>query len=76
PLFVEVGRHPRAMPQYTLGHIDRVEAIRHRVAKHPRLILTGTAFDGVGIPDCVRAAQAAAEAILSALADPAKPAAA
>ncbi|HMB03433.1 MAG TPA: protoporphyrinogen oxidase [Isosphaeraceae bacterium] len=76
PLFVEVGRHPRAMPQYTLGHLDRVEAIRQRIAKHPRLILTGTAFDGVGIPDCVRAAQAAAEAILSALADPAKPAAA
>jgi oxygen-dependent protoporphyrinogen oxidase len=76
PLFVEVGRHPRAMPQYTLGHLDRVKAIRQQMAKHPRLILTGNAFDGVGIPDCVRAAQAAAEATLSALADPAKPAAA
>jgi protoporphyrinogen/coproporphyrinogen III oxidase len=76
PLFAEVGRHPRAMPQYTLGHLDRVEAIRQQMAKHLRLILTGNAFNGVGIPDCVRAAQAAAEATLSALADPAKPAAA
>jgi oxygen-dependent protoporphyrinogen oxidase len=76
PLLVEVDRHPRAMPQYTLGHIDRVEAIRRHAARHPRLILTGNAFDGLGIPDCVRAAELAAEAVLSALADPAAPAAA
>ena len=67
---------PRAMPQYTLGHLDRVAAIRLRVAKHPRLILAGNAFDGVGIPDCIRGAQDAAVATLSALADPAAPAAA
>jgi oxygen-dependent protoporphyrinogen oxidase len=76
PMLVEVGRHPRAMPQYTLGHLDRVETIRRQAARHPRLILTGNAFDGVGIPDCVRAAERAAEAVLSALADPAAPAAA
>ncbi len=64
------------MPQYTLGHLDRVAAIRFRLAKHPRLILAGNAFDGVGIPDCIRGAQAAAVATLSALADPAAPAAA
>jgi oxygen-dependent protoporphyrinogen oxidase len=76
PLLVAVGRHPRAMPQYTLGHLERVAAIRQQLARHSRLILTGNAFDGVGIPDCVRAAQSAADATLSALADPAKPAAA
>jgi oxygen-dependent protoporphyrinogen oxidase len=76
PLLAEVGRHPRAMPQYTLGHIDRVAAIRAQLARHPGLILTGNAFDGVGIPDCVRAAHSAADATLAALADPAKPAAA
>ena len=76
PLLIEVGRHPRAMPQYTLGHLDRVAAIRRQAARHPRLILAGNAFDGVGIPDCVRAAEQAAEAALRALADPAAPAAA
>ena len=73
---IEVGRHPRAMPQYTLGHLDRVEAIRRQAARHPRLILAGIAFDGVGIPDCVHAAELAADAALSALAEPAAPAAA
>jgi oxygen-dependent protoporphyrinogen oxidase len=75
PLLAEVARHPRAMPQYTLGHLDRVEAIRRQAARHPRLILAGNAFDGVGIPDTVRAADAAADAALAALADPASAAA-
>ena len=67
PLLVEVARHPRAMPQYTLGHLDRVEAIRAQAARHSRLFLAGNAFDGVGIPDTVRAAEAAADAALAAL---------
>ncbi len=76
PLLMEIGRHPRAMPQYTLGHLDRVEAIKRQAARHPRLILAGIAYEGVGIPDCVHAAELAATATLSALADPAAPAAA
>jgi oxygen-dependent protoporphyrinogen oxidase len=76
PILTEVGRHPRAMPQYTLGHLDRVAAIRQRVAQHHGLILAGNAFDGVGIPDCIRGAQAAADAALAALAGPAATAAA
>jgi len=76
PLLIEVARHPRAMPQYTLGHLERVEAIRLRASRHSRLILAGNAFHGVGIPDCVRSGQDAADAMLSALADPATPAAA
>ncbi len=76
PLLIEVGRHPRAMPQYTLGHLDRVDAIRLRASRHSRLILAGNAFHGVGIPDCVRSGRDAADAMLLALADPAAPAAA
>jgi oxygen-dependent protoporphyrinogen oxidase len=76
PLLVEIARHCRAMPQYTLGHLDRVAAIRLQAARHPGLVLTGNAFDGVGIPDVIRNAQVAADAILQSLADPAKPAAA
>jgi len=76
PLLVRVNRHPRAMPQYTLGHLDRVATIRSRLARHPRLVLAGNAFDGVGIPDVVRSGQEGADALIRALADPAAPAAA
>jgi len=67
PLFVQVGRHPRSMPQYVLGHLDRVGTIRRKLARHPGLYLTGIAFDGVGIPDCIHAAESTADAVLDAL---------
>ena len=75
PLFMRVGRHPRAMPQYILGHLDHVAAIRRKLAWHPRLYLTGIAFDGVGIPDCIHAAESTADALLDALANAAASAA-
>ena len=76
PTLIDVGRHPRAMPQYTLGHLDRVASIQRRASRYPRFVLAGNAFSGVGIPDCVRSGQDAAAALLLALADPAAPAAA
>ena len=63
------------MPQYTLGHLDRVDAIRRKLARHPRLFLTGIAFDGVGIPDCIHAAEPTAESVLNSLANAATAAA-
>lgn len=57
PLHVEVYRWPRAMPQYTRGHRKRVQRIRERVALHPGLYVTGAAYDGIGIPDCIRDAE-------------------
>ena len=57
PLHVEVYRWPRAMPQYTCGHRERVQRIRDRVARHPGLYVTGAAYDGIGIPDCIRDAE-------------------
>ncbi len=68
PIFDEVARHPRGMPQYTLGHLDRVAKIRQAAEKHPRLILAGNAFTGVGIPDCIRSGQEAAETAFQELA--------
>ncbi len=76
PLFAEVARHARAMPQYTLGHLDRVAEIRSRQARHAGLVLAGNAFDGVGIPDCVKAAREAADQVFAAANDSAAPAAA
>jgi oxygen-dependent protoporphyrinogen oxidase len=67
PLLFQTTRHLRAMPQYVLGHVDRVEAIRRRLARHPGLHLTGIAFDGVGIPDCVHAAEIAADTVVDSL---------
>ncbi|WP_165221318.1 protoporphyrinogen oxidase [Aquisphaera insulae] len=68
PLFERISRHPRAMPQYVLGHLERVEAIRMKLARHPGLFLTGIAFDGVGIPDCIHGAETTADRAFEALA--------
>lgn len=57
PLHVEVYRWPRAMPQYTRGHRERVQRIRRHIARHPGLYVTGAAYDGIGIPDCIRDAE-------------------
>lgn len=69
PLICRVARHARAMPQYTLGHLDRVASIRRREASQPGLILAGNAFSGVGVPDCVRSGQEAAEQAIRILAE-------
>ena len=75
PLLTRVGRHPRSMPQYNLGHLDRVANIRRHLAKYSRLYLAGVAYDGVGIPDCVHSAEMTADSLLDALANPAASAA-
>ena len=64
PGLVRVHRHAGAMPQYEVGHADRVAAIRARVAQHPGLAVCGNAFAGVGIPDCIHSGEQAAEQVL------------
>ena len=64
PLFTRVARYPRAMPQYHVGHAVRAEAIELAVARHPGLRLAGGAYRGVGIADCVRSGEEAAEKLL------------
>ncbi len=54
PLYVEVNRWMRGMPQYTIGHLDRLAEVENGLAQHPGLYVTGAAYRGVGIPDCVR----------------------
>ena len=65
--FVTVHRWVKAMPQYHVGHLERVEAIRQAVAEHPRLRLASNALAGVGIPDCIAEGERAAEQIMAAL---------
>jgi oxygen-dependent protoporphyrinogen oxidase len=65
PVLARVDRWRRAMPQYDVGHGERMAAIEARVAALPRLALAGSAYRGIGIPDCVRSGEAAADAILA-----------
>ena len=61
-----VVRWRRAMPQYEVGHLERVERIRSGLPAG--IVVTGSAYDGVGIPDCVRAAGEAADGVAAHLA--------
>jgi oxygen-dependent protoporphyrinogen oxidase len=67
PTFVRVSRHDRSMPQYHVGHRERVARIRTLLCGHPRLAFAGNAFDGVGVPDCVQSGETAAERVASTL---------
>jgi oxygen-dependent protoporphyrinogen oxidase len=64
PLLTRVFRWPKAMPQYHVGHLARVETIERVVGSLPGLDLAGGAYRGVGIADCVRSGEAAAERAL------------
>jgi oxygen-dependent protoporphyrinogen oxidase len=52
------------MPQYRVGHLTRIEAIERQAAGLPGLLLAGGGYRGVGIADCVRSAESAAERAL------------
>ena len=62
PGLTRLFRHPASMPQYHVGHLARIDAIDTRIALLPGLYLAGGAYRGVGIADCVRSGEAAAEA--------------
>jgi oxygen-dependent protoporphyrinogen oxidase len=64
PGYVEVNRWMRAMPQYTLGHLDRLAQIEAALSRYGGLILTGAGYRGVGIPDCIRDGAVAAERVI------------
>ena len=61
PLLVRIQHHRNAMPQYHVGHQARIQRIEAAVAKHATLALAGSAYQGVGIADCVRTGEEAAE---------------
>lgn len=65
PRFARAYRFERANPQPLVGHGARVARLRALAAKHPGLHLAGAAYDGVGIPDCVRQATEVADRIAS-----------
>ena len=60
PELTQVTRWRRAMAQYAVGHKERMARIQARVAELPGLRLAGNAYDGIGIPDCIRLGRQAA----------------
>jgi oxygen-dependent protoporphyrinogen oxidase len=63
PVFHRVVRWNRAIPQYHLGHLERVARIEALTARHPGLFLTGNAYHGVALNDCTEQAESVAAAV-------------
>jgi len=61
PSFVRIYRHEKAIPQYTVGHGERLRVIEERLRACPGLVLTGNSYRGIGLNDCVAAAARAAD---------------
>jgi len=64
PAFARVYRWRKALAQYTVGHGARVATVQQRLAAHHGLFLCGNAYQGIGVPDCIRSGRAAAEECL------------
>ena len=67
PVLERVHRWPLGMPQYVLGHVERVAHIEAALASYPGLAVAGAAYRGVGIPDCIASGEAAAQSVARAL---------
>jgi len=60
-----VTRWGGGLPQYNVGHLDRVARVRQAIAQQPGLAVAGAAYDGVGIPACAATAKTAAAQVIS-----------
>jgi len=65
PLFWRISRWPQALPQYTVGHRDRLDRIGIQLSRLPGLYLAGASYRGVGIPDCIASGWQAAGAAVA-----------
>jgi oxygen-dependent protoporphyrinogen oxidase len=68
PLLRHVTRQSHAMPQYHVGHCERIATIKRRLEQFPSLAIAGNSLTGVGVPGCIESGEAAAQRIVSALA--------
>ncbi|MGA9813781.1 MAG: protoporphyrinogen oxidase [Terriglobales bacterium] len=65
PLFARLYRWKGAMAQYTVGHMERLQRIEGLVKQLPGLALAGNGYRGIGVPDCIRSGEAAAQQLLA-----------
>jgi len=70
PVHQRIQRWPQAMPQYVVGHQDRLDALDAAIQHLPGLYLTGASYRGVGIASCVANAQRTAQRISQELSEP------
>jgi oxygen-dependent protoporphyrinogen oxidase len=63
PAFVHIVRHERALPQYTLGHMDRVAALEAAEQRHPGVFFHGNAYHNAGVPELVLRSSKLAERV-------------
>ena len=68
PVDAHVQRWGGALPQYAVGHLDRVATIRRGLEPLSGLAVCGSAYDGVGIPACIASADLAAAKVVADLA--------
>ncbi len=64
PVVRRIFRWPKGNPQYDVGHLDRVAEMEQAAATIPGLYLTGSAFRGIGLPDCIKSAGATVERLI------------
>ena len=65
PYFSRVIRHPRGIPQYDLGHLDRVATIDQALAELPGLWVAGNSYHGIAVNACVEEAPKVADAVIN-----------
>lgn len=61
PLMTRIYRWPNGLPQYNMGHLERLQHIEEELSQRQGLYVAGAAYNGVGIPDCIRSGEAAAQ---------------
>lgn len=70
PLHYKITRWKEAMPQYEVGHVDKIQELKRNAEKElPGVLFTGSAFEGIGLPDCIVQGKKAAEQIAFLLGD-------
>lgn len=67
PILTRIYRWEKAMPQYTVGHEVRLSILDERLSEHPGIFVTGSAYRGSGISECIKDAQITAEKVLNKL---------
>jgi len=64
PEMVKIARHGKAIPQYNVGHSEKLERLEARLKEHPGLFLAGNSYTGIGINDCSRVAAETGEKVV------------
>jgi oxygen-dependent protoporphyrinogen oxidase len=65
PEFVRIVRHPRGIPQYTIGHVARLQRVDALLQAHPGLFLAGNSYRGVSINSCIAESGGIADRVLA-----------